>query len=52
MASKVDCIFPFGRYKGTLVSEIYETNPHYLKWVLENCDISGQLLDAVEYHVN
>lgn len=51
MASKIDCVFPFGSCKGQLVSDIYETNPSYLKWVLENCDISGELKDAIEYHV-
>ena len=52
MPSKVDCVFPFGRYKGQMVSDVYEVNPHYLKWVLDNAEISKELEEAIIYHVN
>ena len=52
MASKVDCVINFGRCKGQLVSDIYESNPGYLKWMLENCvDLPQELVSALEYHV-
>jgi len=51
MTSKIDCVFLFGKYKGKLVSEVYEENSEYLEWLLENCDLHGDLLKAVEYHL-
>lgn len=51
VTSKIDCIFLFGKYKGKLVSEVYEENSEYLEWLLENCDLQGGLLKAVEYHL-
>lgn len=52
MPSKIDCIFPFGTYKGQYVSDIYEVNPSYLDWVLGNCEISDEVRNAIEYHLN
>jgi hypothetical protein len=53
MGSKVDYIFPFGRHKGKLVSEIYETDAKYLHWAIDNClDIPTGLSDAIKYHLD
>lgn len=51
MASRIDCVFPFGKYKGKLVSEVYEENSEYLEWVHQNVDMNADLLKAVEYHL-
>lgn len=52
MPSKIDYVFPFGRYKGQWISDIYEVNPSYLDWVLRNCEISDDVRQAIEYHLS
>ena len=52
MPSQIDFIFPFGKYKNMLVSDVYETDPNYLKWLLDNCEhMTDGLRKAIEYHV-
>lgn len=36
----------FGKYKGLLISEI--NDPGYLEWLIENANVKGSLLLAIE----
>ena len=42
-------IMPFGKHKGTAINEI---PTRYLRWLLRNTDISGDLKQAVEYTIS
>ena len=39
------CVMPFGRHKGQAIREIPD---NYLTWVLENLELKGSLLKALE----
>ena len=43
-------IINFGKYRGKIVSDVVATDPHYIKWALENTRSfpSQKLLDALK----
>lgn len=43
-----DVVFPFGKYTGKTISEVYNENAGYLKWIIGNADFKAtDIKDAV-----
>lgn len=43
-------IMPFGKFKGTPLSEIIENDPQYLIWLVDNTDLDfhSEIMDEIE----
>jgi len=43
-------IMPFGKFKGTALSEIIENDPQYIEWLVSNTDLDfhSDIMDEVE----
>lgn len=37
--SRNDYVFNFGKYKGKSFNEVLDTDPHYIRWCVENINI-------------